>query len=252
MKKYAIILAGGSGLRAGGDVPKQFHMLCGRPLLWWSMKAFTEAIADVRVVTVLHPDYLPLWKELDESIPECERIPCEIAPGGVDRMESVRHGLIAVADLISADAYASDTQNLDAVVLVHDGARPLVDAALIRRGLDSLRAGKGTIPVIKAVNSLRRVEIPGAPLGDMRSESVDRSAYVEVQTPQIFHFSTLQRAYFNAPPGGAFTDDASVAEASGVDITLYEGAPANIKVTHPTDFRIAEALLAGRAGMNDR
>lgn len=237
MEKYAVILAGGVGHRAGGDVPKQFHRLGGRPLVWWAMKAFADADPGMRIVLVVHPDFVGRWQEMFMELPEADRIPHVIAFGGASRPESVANGLKTVNN---AGATA------DSPVLIHDGARPLVSPGMIRRGLDALQASKGVIPAVATVNSLRELSNPGVAMEQAESRSVDRARFVEVQTPQIFNFSTIAHLYGNGEDISGFTDDASLAEAAGVEIGLYEGEATNIKVTHPLDFAIAEAILAAR------
>ena len=238
MRNYAIILAGGEGHRAGGDVPKQFQEICGCPLVWWAARAFREADPGMEIVMVVHPGFIETF---DHLRPGGEpTIPVTLCCGGRSRPESVINGLKMVGDMIGRDGDGVD----DAVVLIHDGARPLVDSSLIRRGLSTLRPGAGAIPCVKSVSSLRELLD-----GVEGSRAVDRSRFVEVQTPQIFHYATIRGAY-DAQCGdtSSFTDDASVAEACGVRIDIFEGDHSNIKVTHPEDFYIAEAILARRSG----
>ncbi len=243
MRKYAIILAGGSGTRAGGDMPKQFRQICGRPLVWWAMKAFRDADADMEIVLVVHPGFFDDWQILCDAMPEYERIPYTLCCGGRTRAESVSNGLLTVAGLLG-DAPAGE-----AMVMVHDGARPLVSAGMIRRGMDAFCvSGAGVIPVMPAVNSLRQLAAPSVSLAEAESHTVNRALYVEVQTPQIFPYRLLCDCYKSASDLSAYTDDASVVESAGHHVRLYEGESANIKVTHPDDFIIAEALLRARAG----
>lgn len=235
MDKYALIVAGGVGNRAGGELPKQFHSLKGHPMLWWAMKAFKEAEADSHIIIVMHPDYIEIWKEIFNSLPCSELIPHALCQGGKTRAESVANGLKKIKE-IGADG--------DSVIMIHDAARPLVTPEIIKRGLASLKKGRGAIPVIRSVNSLRILDNKNMSLYEATSRSVDRALYVEVQTPQIFHLSTISPLYEEASDLTLFTDDASVAEGAGVPIDLFEGDAINLKVTHPTDFKIAEAILA--------
>lgn len=245
MKKFAIILAGGTGSRAGGDVPKQFRPLCGRPVLWWAMKAFREADPEMEIVLVVHPGYFDDWQLLCDALPASERIPFTLSCGGRSRPESVANGLLTVRDLL-ARSCATAAEEAEAVVLVHDGARPLVTPAMIQRALDALRPGCGVVPAVEPVSSLREVADPSLPLEERESRSVSRSRYVEVQTPQVFHYTLLRDCYSHGVDLSAFTDDASVAESAGHGIILSRGEESNIKVTHPTDFLIAAALLGER------
>lgn len=229
IRKYAIILAGGSGLRAGGKLPKQFRQICGRPILWWALKAFYDEDPSTRLILVLHPGFFDDWDMICANLPEKDRIPHEIVCGGRDRGASVFNGLNA----IPAEA--------DGMVAIHDAARPLVSVEIIRRGWEKCRKeGIGIVPVIAVTDSLRYI------CGE-ESRAVDRSCYVGVQTPQIFPIWLLREAYARAGTDfSRFTDDASVAEAAGFRVGLFEGSPDNMKVTHPADFYVAEVLLTRR------
>ncbi|MDE6010083.1 MAG: 2-C-methyl-D-erythritol 4-phosphate cytidylyltransferase [Muribaculaceae bacterium] len=236
MEKYAVILAGGSGRRAGGDMPKQFRLLSGRPVVWWSMKAFHDADPEIRIVLVVHPGFFDDWHLIFDALPDAEKIPHVISCGGRDRPESVKNGLLTVRDECQASGE-------DPLIFIHDGARPLVTPEMILRGMLAWQPCEGVIPVVPSVSSLRELRDSEVPLVEAESRSVDRSRYVEVQTPQIFRFSTIAALYFRNADLSHFTDDASVAEHAGVRIRLYRGDTFNIKVTNPEDFVIAEALI---------
>lgn len=235
--KYAVILAAGEGHRAGSSVPKQFRSLGGRPVLWWSMKRFCEADADTRIVLVMHPGFFDLWDVTEAEIPEAERIPHLLCCGGRTRTESVANALISVRDdMTERGVTAAETVK----VAVHDAARPLIDADMLARGWDAASPGVCGVPVVSSVSSLRQLSVAN----DFRSESrpVDRSLYVEVQTPQTFMLPDLEKAY-GEKPDGTFTDDASLAQACGIGVRLYEGLRTNLKITYPDDFAIAELLM---------
>lgn len=240
MKRFAIILAGGEGRRAGGNLPKQFVALEGKPLVWYAMKAFKDAFPDIELVLVLHPGFFDDWDIMLSEMPEGDRIAHRVSCGGRSRPESVRNGLLTIEEILH-----EQRENVQESVLVaiHDGARALVDTDLIRRGFEQYRKGFGMVPAIESVNSLRRLlpesefETPGG------SESVARKDFVEVQTPQIFEYSDIRRAYDKQEDFSGFTDDASLFEAAGGKIILYRGDSRNIKVTHPIDFDIARAIL---------
>lgn len=243
MKRFAIILAGGEGRRAGGNLPKQFVELEGKPLVWYAMKAFKDAYEDIELVLVLHPGFFDDWDIMLSEMPERDRIAHRVSCGGHSRPESVRNGLLTIEEILQEQGEpATDAEPI--LVAVHDGARALVDAELIRRGFEQYQKGYGMVPAIESVNSLRRLK-PGndfeAPGG---SESVARKDYVEVQTPQIFDYSDIREAYDKHKDFSGFTDDASLFEAAGGEIILYRGDARNIKVTHPIDFDIARAILA--------
>lgn len=223
MDKYAIIVAGGEGTRIGGALPKQFREVAGRPLLWWSMKAFHDDDPATRIILVLHSGFIGLWKELLLSLPEEERFLHEIVTGGSSRTASVKNGLSLVAD------------DGDSLVAVHDAARPLVSAALISRGWKTAGQAGGAVPVVPVTDSLRRLCEDG-------SEAVDRSGYVAVQTPQVFRASLLKQAY-GKNPDAVYSDDATAFEAAGLRPALFEGNPQNIKVTNPGDIEIATLLV---------
>lgn len=224
MKKYAVIVAGGDGNRAGGSVPKQFQLIKGIPMLWWSVRAFHEEDPATKIILVLHPGFFDLWDILFSELPEADRsIDVHISCGGRSRLESVKNGLMSV-----------DTDG-DSYVAVHDAARPMVTPELIRKGWEEATEKKAAIPVSDVTSSLRRLEDGG-------SMAVPRKDYVEVQTPQFFGSKLLKDAY-ELPLTADMTDDASVAEAAGWKIGLFEGLPYNMKVTNNLDIKIAELLL---------
>ncbi len=227
MKKYAVIVAGGSGLRMGSSTPKQFLQLRGKPLLWYTVRAFREAFPDIFVILVL-PAAFCENQELIETI--CG----EVSPGGIivvqggnSRFHSVKNGL-AHCDKPS-------------VVFVHDGVRCLVSTALIRRCYDQALSLGSAIPAVAATDSVRLTQ------GDHHSP-VDRNLVRLVQTPQTFLIETLLDA-FQQPYQNAFTDEATVVEASGATTHLTEGEYSNIKITRPVDLIIAEQILLEREGL---
>ena len=213
-----VVVAAGSGSRFGGDMPKQFRLLAGRPLLMHTVQAFERALPGQEIVLVLSPDTRDLWLSL------CDSYGCRsprIVAGGKTRWESVKNAVSTVTD---AD-----------IILVHDGARPLVDADTIHRVVDTAAAHGACVPVVPVTDSLRRADTGLA---------VDRTPFRAVQTPQGFDAGLLRRAYA-APYQDWFTDDASVVEHAGHPIAMTDGSPANIKVTYPQDIRFAESLLQG-------
>lgn len=225
VEKYAVIVAGGDGMRAGGDIPKQFRKIHGIPMLWWSVRAFHDEDPATRIILVINPGWFDLWDELSAALSESEKaIPVLTVCGGPDRGASVANGLMSVPE------------SRNALVAVHDAARPFVTPELIRRGWECAEKDLASVPAVPVTDSLRRLTPEG-------SEAVDRSAFRAVQTPQCFRADILAAAYA-LPDSAQFTDDASRVEKSGVRITLFEGDPRNIKVTHPDDFIIAEALMS--------
>ena len=228
--KYAVILAGGSGMRAGGDVPKQFQKLGGLPMLWWSVRAFHNEDSSTRIRIVMHPGFFDLWDILWSELSEDDRkIEYELVCGGRSRLESVKNGISAIPD------HTENGKEEEILIAVHDAARPLVDIATIRKGWEMASVRKAAVPVVGMTDSIRLLLPDG-------SESLDRSRYVRVQTPQVFEAGLLKRAY-GRELLPAMTDDASVVESAGMSVSLYDGSEINFKVTNPLDFVIADAII---------
>ena len=226
MKKHAIIVAGGEGTRIGGALPKQFREVNGRPLLWWSLKAFRDEDLYTKIILVLHPDFIEFWDELHGSLPEVDQIRHTVTPGGSSRTASVKNGMKLVED------------SEDSLVAIHDAARPLVTVDMIARGWEAAAKNGGAVPAVPVTDSLRHLEGDG-------SVAVDRSEYVAVQTPQVFQSRLLAEAY-DRNPDAVYSDDASAFEAAGWLPVLFEGSPQNMKVTNPGDIEIATLLLKSR------
>ena len=220
MKKYAIIVAGGKGLRMGGELPKQFIPVEGRPVLMRTLDAFYACDSSIQIVLVLPRDHQPYWQELCREYQFA--VPHRIADGGATRFHSVQNGLALV------DAP-------EALVAVHDGVRPFVSHEVINRCYQDAEQYGAVVPVTPVVETVRHLLPKG-------SETVNRDAYRLVQTPQTFRVSLLRRAY-EQPYCDAFTDDASVVEALGAAVHLVEGNRENIKLTTPFDLTVARALL---------
>ena len=222
MTDYAIIVAGGKGLRMGTDLPKQFLPIGGRPVLMHTLEAFRHALPDIRLILVLPAEQQGLWNEL------CHRhafaLQHSVVSGGATRFLSVSNGLRAIPASVT-----------EAIVGVHDGVRPFVSTEVIRRCYAAARQHGAVVPVVPVVETVRE-------LTDDTSVTRDRSRFRLVQTPQTFSLSLLRRAY-EQDYREAFTDDASVAEALGEDVTLVDGNRENIKITTPFDLTVAEALL---------
>ncbi len=216
MNCYVLIVAGGKGLRMGGDIPKQFLPIGGKPILMHTIEAFRKALDGIRIVLVLPADQHDYWQELCREYNFCS--PELIANGGETRFHSVRNGLKLLPD------------DEDAVVGVHDGVRPFVSADTIRRCFSAAAEGKAVVPVVPVVETVRQI------LPDGTSVTRPRDEYRLVQTPQTFPLALLKEAY-RQPFSEAFTDDASVVEALGEHITMIEGNRENIKITTPSDLR---------------
>lgn len=241
--RIAILLAGGVGNRSGQAIPKQFVDLLGHPMIYYSTSVFHTACPDALIVVAMHPDHIDTIDEYGEIRPENSDFPITIVPGGSSRSSSVYNALVALMSM--DDRYDFS----EAKVAIHDVARPLVTPEIIKSGFAHAKSGVGSVPVVKAVSSLRLLigkNINDSKIGAFKSEPVDRSRYVEVQTPQTFHYEDILRAYMEVSGRDAYTDDASLAEAYGVQIKLFEGDYTNIKVTNPLDFKVAELILESR------
>ena len=225
MNEYIIIVAGGKGLRMGGDIPKQFLPIGGHPVLMQTIERFRAYSPDLRIILVLPREQQDYWKQLcrDYQYP----LPSEgsgsylLADGGETRFHSVQHGLALIPD------------DAEGVVGVHDGVRPFVAVEVIRRCFETAREAKAVIPVTPVVETLRHIP---------SQKNVMRSDYCLVQTPQTFDIQLLKAAN-RQPYRDAFTDDASVVEAYGHPVTMVEGNRENIKITTPFDLKIAETLI---------
>ena len=222
MRRYAIIVAGGKGLRMGGELPKQFIPIEGRPVLMRTLDTFHAFDPDIEIVLVLPRDHQPYWQELCREYNFS--VPHHIADGGATRFHSVQNGLALVDDA-------------EALVAVHDGVRPFVSHEVIGRCYQEAALHGAVVPVIPVVETVRHLLSEG-------SETVSRDAYRLVQTPQTFSAALLRRAY-EQPFCETFTDDASVVEALGHAVHLVEGNRENIKLTTPFDLTVARALLMG-------
>lgn len=219
MERSVIIVAGGSGKRMGGNVPKQFLLLGGKPLLCHTIEAFHRFDPAMQLVVVLPKEQLEPWEQ--RCAAHAFTVPHTMVAGGAERFHSVREGLGMVQH--------------EGLVAVHDGVRPLVPEALINRCFNAADRHGAAIPVMPLSSSVRKVEGHG-------SVALDRSALRIVQTPQCFQVPLLREA-FEQPFDPAFTDEATLVERTGVAVHLVEGEERNLKVTTPIDLRMAEALL---------
>lgn len=219
MHRSTIIVAGGSGKRLGGPVPKQFQTVKGRPLLMWTIEAFHRYDPDMQLIVVLPETHFDIWKAL--CMGHRFFIKHDVVAGGEQRWHSVKAGLEKVEG--------------DGLVAVHDGVRPLVSAALIARCFNAADTGAAAIPVVPVVPSIRETTAEG-------SRALDRSKLLAVQTPQCFHADLLRKA-FEQPYDSTFTDEATLVERLGVKVALVEGEENNIKVTNAMDMRVVEVLM---------
>jgi 2-C-methyl-D-erythritol 4-phosphate cytidylyltransferase len=222
MKKYAVIVAGGSGLRMGTAIPKQFLQLRGKPVLWYSLNAFLEAFNDLEIILVLPHDHQQTGYEIVRTTKNPHRI--LITVGGETRFHSVKNGLQPI--------------HHHSIVFVHDGVRCLLTTDLIQRCYNNAIEKGNAIPAITATDTIRIETVGG-------NQLLDRHKVRIIQTPQTF-YSDIIKAAFEQDYDESFTDEASVVEKLGVPIHLVEGESTNIKITRPVDILWAEKILEER------
>jgi len=218
MKKTAVIVAGGSGVRMGTAVPKQFLHLKGKPIIWHTVQQFFYAYFDIQIVLVLPASYL---EEAATYFELAQLAHIQFVEGGATRFDSVKNGLQAVKE--------------PGVIFVHDGVRCLVSSDLIKKCYDQALAKGSAIPAVTATDSVRLVS------GD-KHQVIDRNQVKIIQTPQTF-LSTLILPAFDQPYQDNFTDEATVVEAAGHPVHLIEGEYSNLKITRPQDLIVAESLF---------
>jgi 2-C-methyl-D-erythritol 4-phosphate cytidylyltransferase len=221
MQQFAIIVAGGSGTRMNASLPKQFHEIGGRPVLMHTLQVFFDSVPDIQLYLVLPENEHSRWAEL------CSKyafdLPHVIVAGGNSRFQSVKNGLQAIG-------------GEEGVVAIHDGVRPFVAASVIRQSFEVAAVSGSAIAVITLKDSLRKVD------QDSRSHFLDRSQFRLVQTPQTFDLNRIKKA-FEVEELAAFTDDATVYEFQGWQVSLIEGNPENIKITTPDDLAFADFIF---------
>ncbi|MBR5813962.1 MAG: 2-C-methyl-D-erythritol 4-phosphate cytidylyltransferase [Bacteroidaceae bacterium] len=223
MKKYIIVVAGGKGLRMGGDVPKQFQIIGNKPILMVTLERLHAIDPTMQIILVLPADQIEMWKEMCREYEFA--VPLLLTQGGATRFHSVQNGLAQVDDME------------EALVGVHDGVRPFVSQRVVDDCFREAWIHGAAIPMIDLQDSLRH--IVGA---DGVTEVVPRDRYRLVQTPQVFRLSVLRKAYEQRFVE-TFTDDASVVEAAGMDVVAVEGNRENIKLTTPYDMLVARTLM---------
>jgi 2-C-methyl-D-erythritol 4-phosphate cytidylyltransferase len=221
LKSYAIIVAGGSGSRMRSAVPKQFLLLCGRPVLMHTIEAFHLSAVKPAIIIVLPAEYHAYWEQL--CITHNFKMPYQLVTGGQTRFHSVKNGLDAIDDVD------------DALIAVHDAVRPLTSCQIIEKAYQYAAEYGNAVTAVKSRDSVRLME------GGV-SKSLTRDDVYLVQTPQTFQSAQIKKAYQQVY-SEKFTDDASVVEETGVKINLIEGSHQNIKITYPEDIAIAEMIL---------
>ncbi len=219
MKKIALVVAGGSGIRMGTSELKQFLEIAGKPVLIHTLTRFAQWDPSLQLFLVLPSSHRDYWEELCQTYNF--RIPHTVVSGGDTRFQSVKNGLQAIPE--------------EGIVFIHDGVRPLVSPETLQRCYETAMKSGNAIPVVPVNESVRQIE-------NKRNFPVDRSSLVLIQTPQTFRIPLIKAAY-RQKYTAEFTDDASVLEKSGEIIHLVEGNRENIKITWPEDLLIAESLL---------
>ena len=205
----------------GSDIPKQFLPIGGKPVLMRTLERFREYSPTLQIILVLPKAQQDYWHQLCQEYDF--KVEYQMTDGGETRFHSVQHGLALIPD------------DAEGVVGVHDGVRPFPAIDVIRNCYETARKKKAVIPVIPIVETVRHLK-------DETSVTVPRNDYRLVQTPQTFDIQLLKAAN-RQPYNDGFTDDASVVEAFGFDVTLVEGNRENIKITTPYDLAVAEAVI---------
>lgn len=224
MKKYAIIVAGGSGQRMGAERPKQYLPLGGMPILMRTLSAFSEYSEPIELILVIPLNDFSYWKQLCHDYKFT--VPHQLKEGGASRFQSVKNGLDSIPEE-------------EGLVAIHDGVRPFVSHEVIAQGfLEAARSGSA-VAVVPLKDSLRKINPHGG------SSFRDRSEFRLVQTPQTFQLDQIKKA-FEVDEILQFTDDATVYEYHGRQVSLIEGDLSNIKITTPEDMTYGEWLLTQR------
>jgi len=219
MQLYALIVAGGSGIRMQTALPKQFLELAGKPVLMHTIERFKAFSDSIEIITVLPENQIEYWKENQEKY--SFSIKHTIVTGGATRFHSVKNGL----EFVTAPS----------LVAIHDGVRPFVSADTIKRCFETAEKLGNAVPAVTIAESLRVITNEG-------NSPIDRQTIRTIQTPQVFNASMIKKAY-QQEYRSEFTDDATVLETLGEKINLVEGNRENIKITNSEDLLISNALL---------
>jgi 2-C-methyl-D-erythritol 4-phosphate cytidylyltransferase len=219
LKYFAIIVGGGSGSRMLSEVPKQFMLLRGRPVLMHTIEAFDRSDYNPEIIVVLNVDFHQYWENL--CLLHNFSIPHKLVKGGTQRFDSVKNGIKAI--------------KTKAIVAIHDAVRPLLSKQLIDRTFEEAERSGNAVAAIKSRDSVRQNT-------GTHTIPLDREEIYLIQTPQTFSSEILKKAY-TQEYRNEFTDDASVAEKLGIKINLIDGETRNFKITFPEDIRLAEIYL---------
>lgn len=217
--KYAVIVAGGKGLRMGNAIPKQFLPIGNIPILAHTINAFINTFNDINIILVLPNGQLSYAQIILPHL--SKQVDITLTEGGETRFHSVKNGLELVPD--------------NAVVFIHDGARPFVSQEVINRCYEGALQAGSAIPTIAVTDSVRMIE-------NEESKAIDRNLLRIIQTPQTFRSEIIKPA-FQQNYTDSFTDEATVLEAYGYKVCLVEGDKKNIKITSPEDMILGEAYI---------
>lgn len=223
---YTIIVGGGNGTRMGSEIPKQFIVLNGLPILMHTLYAFARSKTKQTLILVLNTSLIEQWSKLCKQY--AFEVPHIVVSGGSTRFHSVYNGLDYIKQHL--------IPNGEGFVAIHDGVRPLISQEIIVSGFNKITNHPGgLVTAIPSKDSVRMLAV-GA------TKALDRSTIFLVQTPQFFPFKTAYKAY-QQPYKDQFTDDASVVESAGYPIEIIQGDTQNIKITFPADLQLAEILM---------
>ena len=223
LTQYALIVAGGNGSRMQSATPKQFLPLLGIPALMHTLKQFYNYSPSIKLIVVLPEKEISQWEKLKKG--HNFNIPHSVVYGGATRFQSVKNGLNNITEP-------------EALVAIHDGVRPLINAAVIAESFKVAQEHGNAIASVPLKDSIRKIT-------ENENHAEDRTRYSLIQTPQTFKLSLIKKAY-QTIEHTSFTDDASVLENTGERIILINGSYDNIKITTPEDLIVAEALLRNR------
>jgi 2-C-methyl-D-erythritol 4-phosphate cytidylyltransferase len=229
MKKCAIIVAGGSGTRMGAPLPKQYLEIGGKPILMHTLLKFYEFSSSITLILVIPSADMDLWRQLcskhDFSVPHT------VVAGGQSRFQSVKNGL----DAVDVD---------HGLVAIHDGVRPFVSVEVISKSFEEAAISGSAIAVAPLKDSIRKINSEGG------STFQDRQLFRLVQTPQTFSLVKIKRA-FQTEELSIFTDDATVYEHQGWEVSLIPGNPENIKITTPEDMDYADYIISRQKAVDN-
>jgi 2-C-methyl-D-erythritol 4-phosphate cytidylyltransferase len=227
MKICAVIVAAGSGTRMGGNINKQFIKINEKPLLYYTLKAFSDCIEINEIIVVLSPSAISYFKEEIIDKYNIKKV-VKIIEGGKERQESVYKGLKSIKECD--------------IVLIHDGARPFVTNSIIHRGIEFAKIHGASACGVMPKDTVKIKDSENFSLS-----TPDRKQLFLVQTPQCFTYSILRECHEKfCESGSAATDDTMIVEKYGYKVYLYEGDYENIKITTPEDVAVAEVILSKR------